>query len=64
MYNIFKKNVFFFLSVILAVGNIYLFSNNINKKDKIAGLEAQIQDLEDEIDMAEGGETGRGENGE
>lgn len=64
MYNILKRNIFFYLSIILAVGNIYLFFNNINKKDKIAGLEAQIQDLDGEIDMVEGErqEEGKTEN--
>lgn len=49
-----KMNIFFYLSVILAIGNVYLFSNSLNKKEVIAGLEAQIQDLESTIEtMAE-----------
>ncbi len=50
MYKILKNNIFFYVSVILAVGMVYLFSNNLNKKEVIAGLKAQIQDLEDTIE--------------
>ncbi len=50
MYKILKNNIFFYVSVILAVGMVYLFSDNLNKKEVIAGLEAQIQDLEGTIE--------------
>ncbi len=50
MYKFFYNNIFFCVSVILAVGIVYLFSNNLNKKEVIAGLEAQIKDLEGTIE--------------
>lgn len=55
MYNVFKNNLFFYLSAILTAVNIGMFSNNINKREKIIELETQIQDLKGKIgNMSEG----------